>query len=218
MKIYYLILEQDMPYEEVEAFEVGVSLERQKKIHRYRLDKDKKTSLFAGLLLRYMLVETWPFLKDSLQFCLGQNGKPYLADHPSCHFSISHSANVVAVAVAENPIGIDVEKTGRALDSLAKRYYTPKEQDYIQNSDNPRESFYEIWTRKEAFIKMTGEGLCRPLDSFEVLEDSRYKSWMLHQLRTEESYAVSLCSEKYNLNSIELIEMTLEKLLSYYKG
>lgn len=76
-------------------------------------------------------------------------------------------------------LGIDVEQSGRGRDgtaggtdllALARRYFAPGEQALLA-AVAPGERggcFARIWTAKEAFLKATGEGLSRPLDSVEV--------------------------------------------------
>jgi 4'-phosphopantetheinyl transferase len=108
-----------------------------------------------------------------LEFALGDRGKPLLPDHPHLHFNLSHSGSLMALAVTEaGPVGVDVERidTTHRLDDLVDRYFAPAEGEAFLALPPERrpEAFFEIWTRKEAFIKVTGEGLSRGLGSFEV--------------------------------------------------
>ena len=82
-----------------------------------------------------------------------ENGKPCFTD-PSLHFSISHSHGLCAVAVADRPVGVDIE--------ICKKSYKPN---LIERSLCDAEKqvfdgdFTRIWCRKEAMAKMTGEGI-----------------------------------------------------------
>jgi hypothetical protein len=71
------------------------------------------------------------------------------------HFNISHSANYVACAIADLPVGIDIEGRRKVNSSVAKRYFTAEEIKSIHCD----EDFFKIWTFKEALGKYTGEGL-----------------------------------------------------------
>ena len=81
------------------------------------------------------------------------NGKPYFKNN-RVHFSISHSHDLCAVAVADKPVGIDIE--------IVKERYN---QHLIDRSlcDNEKAifdgDFTRIWSRKEAVAKMTGKGI-----------------------------------------------------------
>lgn len=108
-----------------------------------------------------------------LEFALGDRGKPLLPGHPHLQFNLSHSGSLMALAVTgAGPVGVDVERidTSHRLDDLVDRYFAPAEGEAFLALPPERrpEAFFEIWTRKEAFIKVTGEGLSRGLGSFEV--------------------------------------------------
>lgn len=71
-------------------------------------------------------------------------------------------------------VGIDAESLLRKVsdrDALARRFFTSEEYaSYLEATDHTL-AFFRIWTRKEAFIKCTGEGLHRTLSSFIVNVD-----------------------------------------------
>ena len=89
----------------------------------------------------------------------GEHGKPYLADHPDIHFSISHCQKAIAVVVSDKPVGIDVESFRDFNDGLLDKSMNPAEKNEILSSEVPQESFASYWTRKEAVFKMQGTGI-----------------------------------------------------------
>jgi phosphopantetheinyl transferase len=109
-----------------------------------------------------------------LRFTYNERGKPYLAEPCSrIHFNLAHTQGLAVLAVGLVPdIGVDVEATTSMtdLDDLAERCFSPAELRTYHTLPQPArtEAFYLAWTRKEAFIKATGEGLARPLGSFDV--------------------------------------------------
>lgn len=83
-------------------------------------------------------------------------GKPYFENGP--FVSVSHTDDLVVVAVSGSNVGIDAEKTDREVkkqQEITQKYFTEKEKEYA----NTREKFLEIWTKKEAYGKFTGEGI-----------------------------------------------------------
>ena len=88
-------------------------------------------------------------------------GKPFLPDHP-LHFNLSSSGNIAALAVSRHPVGIDLE-TGDPSKLLAAKRYMP--------SAPPDADLIAAWSRSEAFLKLTGSGLSRPLNSFDIIPD-----------------------------------------------
>lgn len=100
-----------------------------------------------------------------------EHGKPYLADR-RLSFNLSHSGELAVLAVGPAELGVDVEFMGRAVDflQLSRRFFAQPEWEWLDTQEDPREPFYRIWTRKEAYIKALGTGLRHPLDAFCVLE------------------------------------------------
>lgn len=101
-------------------------------------------------------------------FCFSYTefGKPYLKNLP-IHFNISHSGDWVAVAIDENPVGIDIEVI-RPIDfSVTSRLCTESDMEYIFKNDPDRNNqnpdtlrrFFEVWTAKEAYFKKIGTGI-----------------------------------------------------------
>ena len=97
--------------------------------------------------------------------CYGENGRPYFCDR-MCDFSITHTKNHVFCAIIEGEeatrIGIDAEDLDRLelsnLEEMAARWFAENEQRVFLASPT-KETFLSIWTRKEAYVKYTGEGL-----------------------------------------------------------
>lgn len=111
----------------------------------------------------------------TLVFQNGPFGKPILWDGCArrIHFNVSHTDGLGLIALAScGPLGVDLERV-RDLpdrDRLVVRCFTAVEQ--AQYASLPASSralaFFQGWTRKEAFIKATGEGLSRSLHDFDV--------------------------------------------------
>ena len=102
-------------------------------------------------------------------------GKPYFPEHPEIHFSISHSGEYWACAIASKEVGLDLQEenaTARAR-KLAKRFFHPHEQAYLKSVDY--RAFTRIWAAKESYLKYTGEGIAGGMSHFSVVdEDGRF--------------------------------------------
>ena len=94
-----------------------------------------------------------------------ENGKPYTS---ICPISISHSGENVLVGISENDIGVDIEVIKPFDKRLISRYFTKSEQEFIKTDDD----FFKIWTVKEAFLKLTGEGL-KGITKLNVVENNQ---------------------------------------------
>lgn len=94
--------------------------------------------------------------------CGAPHGRPVLAGGPA--FSLTHAGALVGVAVrAGGPVGLDVEqvRTLTDLDALIAHVLSPTERSRTAPLDPL--GFFRTWTRKEALLKATGEGLARPM-------------------------------------------------------
>jgi 4'-phosphopantetheinyl transferase len=97
------------------------------------------------------------FLQDEILKCEKNPNCKTKSDFElqNIHFNISHSANYVACAIADSPVGIDIEGRRKVNSAVAKRYFTDEEIESIHSDDD----FFKIWTFKEALGKYTGDGL-----------------------------------------------------------
>jgi 4'-phosphopantetheinyl transferase len=113
-------------------------------------------------------------------FRYGFHGKPQLAGSP-LRFNISHSGAVALIAVAQVEVGVDVElPRPRRTDAIARRFYAPGEIERlfaIGNAAARADAFFRLWTCKEAFLKVTGEGLSRSTRSYEIAPDRSRLLW-----------------------------------------
>jgi 4'-phosphopantetheinyl transferase len=125
--------------------------------------------------LRRVLARYLETPADAIRFETTTFGKPFVAGTP-VSFNLSHSDVLALCAVTVNgQVGVDVERIRPVADAddIVKRYFAPLEaREYARLPPSERPAtFFSTWTRKEAFLKATGLGLQRPLDSFEVEVD-----------------------------------------------
>ena len=120
---------------------------------------------FACLKSYVMLREILEEMGLNHPFVFGQNehGKPFLVDYPDVCFNISHCKAGIAVAVADQPIGIDIEGYRQVSDSRVRYTMNEEEQRPIGESDDPVRTFTAFWTKKEAVFKLRGTGITRGL-------------------------------------------------------
>ncbi len=147
-----------------EKFLNQVNEKRRKKIMRCHMPDDRKRSLAAGIIIKHILNENG-LSENSLSY--SENGKP-LAD--GLFFNVSHSGNYVVGVVSDCEVGCDIEKVSSAPMKVAQHYFGPAESEYINSEPDKDRAFFTIWTLKESYMKMTGQGLSLALDSFEILK------------------------------------------------
>ncbi len=149
----------------------------QEKFNRYKNDEAKYTFLTARFYLREILEKwiatTYPnsLNINKVRIEISSSGKPYLADYPTIFFNISHTKGLILIAIANSSIGVDVEHIERNADkeSILKHFFSENEQkSYFSQTESIKQyAFFIGWTRKEAILKATGEGLTK-MSNYEV--------------------------------------------------
>lgn len=124
----------------------------------------------------------------SLKIMRNAHGKPYFENFPNFYFNVSHSGDLTVIAVSEQNVGIDAEKLRIPNLKVAKRF-CEDEYAYINKTPTPT-AFFEIWTKKEAYLKYLGTGISGGLKSFSVL-DLPIKIMTFKK----DDYIISICSE-----------------------
>jgi 4'-phosphopantetheinyl transferase len=140
------------------------------RLARFRRPDDTARYLAAHALTRLVLADAVGRAPAELVFdrtcrCGQQHGKPTLPGGPG--FSFTHAGELVGLAVHDGPVGLDVEQS-RPLHDLAAM---------AEHACSPAESvadaaaFFRLWTRKEALLKATGDGLSTPMSSITLDAD-----------------------------------------------
>lgn len=152
-----------------------VSGYRRSKVERLRRREDRKSSLAAGLLLSYALKEYAGIDEYSLDYTCNKSGKPFAdTGNTAVQFSISHTEGCVAAVVGLDSCGIDVEKVRRIPDSIVNRMYSERDRRVIENGVHPEIYGTCVWTRREAYSKMTGTGILMNDEVQQLVMDDEY--------------------------------------------
>jgi 4'-phosphopantetheinyl transferase len=143
---------------------------------RFHFDRDRRRFGCTRGALRLLLAEHLGAHPRDLSFTYNACGKPALGGQHAgaLSFNVSHSDELALIAVAHEAItvGIDVERvrTMRDCEGMARRFFAPGEvaRLLVLPASKREQAFFDCWTRKEAYLKALGDGLSRPLDTFEV--------------------------------------------------
>lgn len=138
--------------------------ERQARVRRLGTSPDALRSLAAGLLLYDAFGES----AKNATFAHGKRGKPHLTGHHP--FNLTHSGDYAVLALASDSVGVDIERI-RDIDwkMVSNRFFHPDEQAFLAKADDPRATFFTIWTLKEAYLKAEGHGFSISPVSFSIL-------------------------------------------------
>jgi 4'-phosphopantetheinyl transferase len=163
-----IYLDDDIAGFDFEASLPLLSEQRRQQALKFKHDQGRKTCAMAYLLLCRALREEYGISECPL-FEYGEHGKPAIAGRPDIHFNLSHCREAVVCAVADCPVGIDVESIRDFSESLVDYTMNAREVAQIRQAADPRREFIRLWTRKEAVLKLSGRGISNDIKN--VLAD-----------------------------------------------
>jgi 4'-phosphopantetheinyl transferase len=193
-----------------------LSSEEHDRAGKFHFEADRKRCVLARGLLRLLLGRCLGQRPEQVQFQYNEFGKPILAGglHPSVQFNVSHSGDLVLVALTrDRAVGVDVEymRMDMAMEEIAARFFSAAECSALATVTPALRSavFFACWTRKEAYLKARGDGLSLPLAAFDVsllpsdevrLLATRHDStdvhrWTLRSLEAGDGYQAALAVE-----------------------
>jgi len=167
-----------------------------------------------------------------VQYIKGKKGKPYLSDEMGTankvlQFNLSHCAEVAILAISQQgEVGVDIESIDRKTDwqGIVKRFFTVQEQQALFSlpQDQQRLAFYELWTRKEAYMKVLGTGLSLSPTAFCLTVPPEKPALLKHydkQYQTEQliDFQQIALPEQYNHYTATLAADFPVKSMSYYQ-
>ncbi|MCH5323966.1 MAG: 4'-phosphopantetheinyl transferase superfamily protein [Eubacterium sp.] len=160
--------------------------------------------LLTGGLSAYYGID---FSEDMIFY--GEKGKPYIKD---AFLNISHTDGLICAALSDNENGSDCEKIKAPRDGVLRRCFSEKEAEYIRKSTDPALVFTRLWTLKEAYSKLVGEGIS-VLKTVVFDLDNNHADFDcgcdFYQYIINESYAVVFC-EKVGSGKVFLENVNFE--------
>ena len=196
--------------------------ERKSRVLAFRRREPAYTSIVAGLMLQTLVEQKLGVTPQALVLEKNKNGKPTVQGHPEFYFNLSHAGEYVVLAYGDVPLGVDIERIRPQNLHVAKRCYTDAEYAYVAGTDSEEnqisdiaeekhevkigtdmtmldinDRFFYLWTMKESYLKLTGDGISVPLNSFEIdpvekeVKGTPYRYYMQRM----DDYWISLCTE-----------------------
>lgn len=181
-----------------------------------KLRSEDQLAFAAGrVLVRHMLSTYASAPPGGWRFQRSSSGKPALVpslELPDLRFNLSHTRGLVAAVVAVGrEVGIDAELADERVDyvGIARAYFSPSEVQMIESRSGAGqlETFFALWTIKEAYLKAQGEGLLGSLSqcairleplsmSLQSHPESPLQDWHLWRDRPTHSHFVAVAAEQ----------------------
>lgn len=188
------------------AFAATLTPSETERGNKYHQLKDRQRFVISRGAQRNILGRYLNQPATALQFVLGDNKKPYLPAKGSAglQYNITHAGEWILLAVSHTPVGADVEYIDPAFSfaDILPEHFSQEEVEFI-NSENSHDHFFTLWTRKEALLKATGQGLGEHLKSTPSLDGahelpgillSAEKDWKINSFNLIDDYKASIAS------------------------
>jgi len=190
---------------------------------RFKFPGLRQRYIISHGILRQLLAKYIHESAADLRIKKAEFGKPFLPDYPELSFNMSHSGDMLALAISSQcQLGIDIEcyKTRNAWEGLVKKCFAPEETHYWYSLDKTDRgpAFYQFWVKKEAFVKAVGKGIILGLDQC-VINPDNFASflrvpklgglaaqWQIYSLNMSENEFGAVVSDKLNAE-LRLIEL-----------
>ena len=219
----------DISAARLDRFRRLLSPEELGRAERFRISLVRDRFVAARAMLRVLLGNYVDKAPERLEFCYGDHGKPGLSEN-QVSFNISHCGELCLFAFAlQRQVGVDIEHLGRkaSIDRIARRFFAFEEiASVIEAPDHGKvRVFFEIWTRKEAYLKSRGVGISVPLDSFAltsgpeamiIRDDSDTDAgskWLLRTVDAGSEFAAAICGQGLHWTLKDRIWTPSEELL-----
>jgi 4'-phosphopantetheinyl transferase len=200
------------------TFDEALTLEDRTRADRFKFESDRRKFCAARASLRLILSRYLGVKPGRIPLETGEFGKPFVADKSvaqGLRFNVSHSHQLALISITrDREVGVDIEfmRSDFVTDEVATHFFSPAEVEEFRSVPPTQRTraFFNVWTRKEAYIKARGEGLYCPLDQFDVsvapnrpamLMESRVDAddaqrWIFNDIHAGDRYAATVAVEK----------------------
>lgn len=189
---------------------------------RLKVAKARAQFIITRAALRQLLANYLGIAPRALAFTAGPRGKPAIDPHwqqKHIEFNVSHAADYALLALSlDHRLGVDIESVERQVNyrALANRFFSAPEQAAFKKlpAGAAGAAFYRVWSRKEACLKATGQGLAGGLAGFSVpLGETPVQTrvrgatdtgsdWFIYNVIAPPGYQTALVADKAGLDIV----------------
>lgn len=160
----------------VNTLEQLLTAEEQARAQAFKFPRLRERYIAGRGQLRRLLGQYLKLNPERVEFDYTPRGKPSLkpgSGAEGCHFNVAHSDELALIAISTTaPVGVDVELIRPMPDAegIAERFFSPRELAALRSVALAARdaAFFRLWTRKEAWLKATGDGIAESLAKIEV--------------------------------------------------
>lgn len=185
----------------------------QSRAQKFRFKKDRDLFVIGRCITKILMAYYTNRSPKEVKIRPDVCGKP--TSNLNLFFNLSHSGDQLLLGFSNSCIGVDIEKLNPQVDikSVGKSNFSEVEFEILMNAsdENKIATFFEIWTKKESFIKGIGKGLSIPLTTFNVTaqngkvhwdlpSENMYGDWYVRKFGGNQGYRSAFATQSSTVN------------------
>lgn len=177
--IWAALLTRPLTDRETEALLELMPAWRRERLERVRDRARWREPLCAYAILRRALWERWRW-RDLPEMTVSSMGKPGFPGYPEVQFNLSHTGGAVVIALADQPVGVDIEHIRPVSERAMRR---------LADTEHVTD-FFRSWVRREARAKRSGNGVGTMLESETPMQPGE----LFYYIDTFPGYVAGVCT------------------------
>lgn len=184
----------------------------------YHFKKDSNRFIICRALLKFILARQTSEDISNICIKIDDNKKPYITSSHSLFFNVSHAENYAIIALSNIQVGIDLEYKNKKFDftEILPFTFSDLEIKTISKSTDKTAMFYNFWTRKEAIVKATGQGISDHLSQIPVINGRHFiDAHILNDINNLQVLSFNLDEDYIAAVALKDINLKFNKILIY---
>lgn len=150
---------------------------------------ENELELCSIMLKLFAIFKSLGINSHSVKILKTSQGKPYVQGYSGKFFNISHSGRVIICVTSDVEVGVDIQIVKKVnFKKIALRFFSLEERKQIEKSNDPLKEFFDIWTKKESFVKCIGTGISKGF------RNNCYTGYQFEKFDLFEKYRVCICN------------------------
>ena len=199
LHIVYSVVDHEMNADKFETYLKKVPESHRQLILAYKKWQDRHRCLIGKILLLHCFDKFGLGNRKIYEISYTPLGRPFLSNR--IDFNISHSGQcVVCVMSNESKVGIDIEEIIPFSLEDVEIFFSDEEQGVFKQSAEALQTFYNLWTKKEAIMKACEIDLDTALKSVKIRNNDTAlvgnEIWYLNELNLVEGHICHLATNR----------------------
>ncbi|MDR0676921.1 MAG: 4'-phosphopantetheinyl transferase superfamily protein [Elusimicrobiota bacterium] len=170
--------------------------------------------ILSRLLIKKCICNNFDLKYKDIIFEKYFTGKPFIKNYSYIYYNMSHTNSAIICSLNNSPVGIDIEKIRNLNNLIFDKYFYDREKKYVMKSGglkNKNKKFFEIFTKKEAYIKYFGEWDFLDFSHVNIFKINKNIKFLNFEIC---DFSVSVCFKNKDFNK-NIFNISQKKLIEF---